>query len=70
MHSIVLPKVVCGIEEHILKAIINDNIVHEAIKFDGDLNKKLILYPLNDVRVTRLENLWALSWDPQNTIKK
>ena len=69
MHSFVLPNVLRGIGGHIL-AYINNNIDHPAIKYDGDMNEKFISSPLNDVTVTRLEDLRVLSRDPHKIANK
>ena len=67
MHLFQLPTVLQGIEDDWLSAI-NDNINHDAIKFDGNINSKLSSFPLWDVNVTQREDLWVLSQDPEKKI--
>ena len=67
MHSFQLPNVLQGIDDDVLSTI-NDNIDHDAIKFDGDINSKLSSFPLRDVKVTRTEDLRVLSRDPEKKI--
>ena len=68
IHSFVLPNVANEIEVHFLQSI-NNNIAHDAIKFDRDMSTKLVTFPFNDVIVNR-DDLHVLSRDPHKIVNK